>query len=312
MGPLAIAITRDDDKEWCPHVSVTFEASADPPAFTGLPADYRLTTVSVGLPSDAVVAQLRGGSCVEASAVEHFDWRGGEQCGQVALSIRRTRLGLHGAGRNGRKHTTYSEPCAVTWLSARALTVRVGEGDSQWTMRLGTGAPLPVGYTPSRENRVNYYGEVKRVVTTHGHWHVQLGEGSLPPRVVDAVARPTRAMVRRALGMQALPFTPAVLPPVPPQSVIPSEPEPPQSDLLDQWGCGACTLLNPETVTLCALCQSPRPLAPGQWKCGACTYVNTAPACEMCEAARPAEPPAQERQPLAPWQGAAVGQKTNI
>jgi len=70
--------------------------------------------------------------------------------------------------------------------------------------------------------------------------------------------------------------------------------------------------VHPETVTLCALCQSPRPLAPGQWKCGACTYVNTAPACEMCEAARPAEPPAQERQPLAPWQGAAVGQKTNI
>ena len=133
---------------------------------------------------------------------------------------------------------------------------------------------------------------------------------------MEAVARPTAEMVQRALQVRALPFTPAPMPPAPPMPPtppmpMPAELEPPQSGLLDPWECAVCTLLNPEAAALCEVCESPRPLAPDQWTCGACTFVNMAlPTCEMCGAARPAESPVQERQPLAPRQGAVAGQKT--
>ena len=132
--------------------------------------------------------------------------------------IRRTRHGKHRAGTNGTKLTTYIAPCTVTWRSACDLTVRVGEGDGQWTLRLWTNAAPPVNYTPSREKKIKYYGPVKKVVTTDSPWYIQLGlDGEhLPPSIREAVARPTLEMEHRALGMRPLPFAHAPPPLTPP------------------------------------------------------------------------------------------------
>jgi hypothetical protein len=56
----------------------------------------------------------------------------------------------------------------------------------------------------------------------------------------------------------------------------------------DQWSCPVCTFLNDNSSTICCVCESRRPLAPGTeevhpssepavsagWWCTACTFIN--------------------------------------